>query len=142
MRAEVVVNCAGMWAREVGGWAGVSVPLQAAEHFYIVTEPIAGLAPDLPILRDADACAYFKEDAGKLLVGWFEPKAKPWGESGIPENFAFEQLPADLDHIEPLLERAMQPRAGACRARASSSSSTGRRASRRTTAICSARRPR
>jgi len=108
IRADVVVNCAGMWAREVGGWANVSVPLHAAEHFYIVTEPIPGLAAGLPVLRDADACSYFKEDTGKLLVGWFEPQAKPWGERGIPENFAFDQLPADLSHIESLFERAMQ----------------------------------
>ena len=107
VRAQVVVNCAGMWAREVGGWADVSVPLHAAEHFYIVTQPIAGLASSLPVLRDADACSYFKEDAGKLLVGWFEPQAKPWGQGGIPENFAFDQLPADLAHIEPLFAAAM-----------------------------------
>jgi len=106
--AEVVVNCAGMWAREVGGWANVTVPLHAAEHFYIVTQPIAGLASGLPILRDADACSYFKEDTGKLLVGWFEPRAKPWGEGGIPETFAFDQLPADLGHIEPLFAAAMR----------------------------------
>src|SRR2546430_3117576 len=108
VRAEVVVNCAGMWAREVGGWANVTVPLHAAEHFYIVTQPVPGLAPGLPILRDADARSYFKEDTGKLLVGWFEPRAKPWGESGIPESFAFEQLPADLGHIEPLFASAIQ----------------------------------
>jgi 4-methylaminobutanoate oxidase (formaldehyde-forming) len=108
IRADVVVNCAGMWAREVGGWVNVSVPLHAAEHFYIVTEPLPGLAPGLPILRDADGCSYFKEDTGKLLVGWFEPQAKPWGERGIPESFAFDQLPADLSHIESLFERAMQ----------------------------------
>jgi glycine cleavage system T protein len=108
VRAEVVVNCAGMWAREVGGWVNATVPLHAAEHFYIVTQPIAGLTPGLPILRDADACSYFKEDAGKLLVGWFEPQAKPWGEGGIPQDFAFDQLPADLAHIEPLFERAMR----------------------------------
>ena len=107
VRAQVVVNCAGMWAREVGGWADVSVPLHAAEHFYIVTQPIAGLSSSVPVLRDADACSYFKEDAGKLLVGWFEPQAKPWGEHGIPENFAFDQLPADLSHIEPLFAAAM-----------------------------------
>jgi 4-methylaminobutanoate oxidase (formaldehyde-forming) len=107
VRADVVVNCAGMWAREVGGWANVTVPLHAAEHFYIVTQPIAGLASGLPVLRDADACSYFKEDAGKLLVGWFEPQAKPWGETGIPEGFAFDQLPADLAHIEPLFASAM-----------------------------------
>jgi glycine cleavage system T protein len=107
VRAGVVVNCAGLWAREVGGWANVTVPLHAAEHFYIVTQPIAGLASGLPVLRDADACSYFKEDAGKLLVGWFEPQAKPWGEAGIPESFAFDQLPADLAHIEPLFASAM-----------------------------------
>ncbi len=107
VRADAVVNCAGMWAREVGGWANVTVPLHAAEHSYIVTQPIAGLASGLPILRDADACSYFKEDTGKLLVGWFEPRAKPWGEAGIPENFAFDQLPADLGHIEELFAGAM-----------------------------------
>ena len=107
VRADVVVNCAGMWAREVAGWANASVPLHAAEHFYIVTQPIRGLSSGLPILRDADACSYFKEDAGKLLVGWFEPRAKPWGEAGIPASFAFDQLPADLAHIEPLFAQAM-----------------------------------
>jgi glycine cleavage system T protein len=108
VRADVVVNCAGMWAREVGALADVSVPLHAAEHFYIVTQPIPGLPPDLPILRDADARSYFKEDAGKLLVGWFEPEAKPWGHEGIPESCAFEQLPPDLAHIEPLFAGAMR----------------------------------
>jgi len=108
VRADIVVNCAGMWAREVGEWADVSVPLHAAEHFYIVTQPIAGLPSELPILRDADACSYFKEDTGKLLVGWFEPRAKPWGTDGIPESFAFDQLPADVNHIEPLIAQAMQ----------------------------------
>jgi len=107
VRADVVVNCAGMWAREVGGWADASVPLHAAEHFYIVTQPIRELTSGLPVLRDADACSYFKEDAGKLLVGWFEPLAKPWGEGGIPASFAFDQLPADLSHIEPLFTQAM-----------------------------------
>ena len=105
--ADVVVNCAGMWARELGAKAGATVPLHAAEHFYIVTEPIAELTRHLPVLRDADGCTYFKEDAGKLLVGWFEPVAKPWGMAGIPESFSFDQLPDDLDHIEPLLEAAI-----------------------------------
>ena len=108
VQADVVVNCAGMWAHQLGAAAGVAVPLHAAEHFYIVTEPIAGLAPDLPVLRDADACSYFKEDTGKLLVGWFEPQAKPWGAGGIPDSCAFAQLPADLGHIEPLFEGAMR----------------------------------
>jgi 4-methylaminobutanoate oxidase (formaldehyde-forming) len=97
-----------MWGRELGALADAGVPLHAAEHFYIVTQPIPGLPPDLPILRDADARSYFKEDAGKLLVGWFEPEAKPWGGQGIPEGCAFEQLPADLEHIEPLFAGAMR----------------------------------
>ncbi len=106
--AKTIVNCGGMWAREIGGWVDACIPLHAAEHFYIVTEPVPGLAPGLPTLRDADGCSYFKEDTGKLLVGWFEPKAKPWGMKGIPANFSFEQLPEDLEHIEPLLAAAMR----------------------------------
>ena len=106
VEAEYVVNCAGMWGREVGAMAGVSIPLHAAEHFYIVTEPMPGLPRDLPVLRVPDECAYFKEDAGKLLVGCFEPKAKPWGMAGIPEDFCFDQLPEDLEHFAPILEAA------------------------------------
>ncbi|MEM7359519.1 MAG: FAD-dependent oxidoreductase [Pseudomonadota bacterium] len=105
--AEYVVNCAGMWAREFGRKAGVSVPLHAAEHFYVVTEPIAGLDHGLPTLRDMDAYSYFKVDAGKLLVGMFEPNAKPWGMNGIPEDFCFDELPEDFDHLAPYLEAAM-----------------------------------
>ena len=108
IRADMVVNCAGMWAHELGAQSGTTVPLHAAEHFYIVTEPMAGLHSQLPVLRDPDGCAYFKEDAGKLLVGWFEPVAKPWGMQGIPESFSFDALPDDLEHIEPLLASAMQ----------------------------------
>ncbi len=108
IQAGIVVNCAGMWARELGAKAGTTVPLHAAEHFYIVTEPIAELQRHLPVLRDADGCTYFKEDAGKLLVGWFEPVAKPWGMQGISEEFSFDQLPADFDHIEPLLAGAIK----------------------------------
>jgi len=108
IRSEFVVNCAGMWAQQLGASSGTTVPLHPAEHFYIVTEPIAGLPKNLPILRDPDSCAYFKEDAGKLLVGWFEPVAKPWGQDGIPESFEFETLPNDLEHIEPLLEAAVR----------------------------------
>jgi glycine cleavage system T protein len=106
--ADVVVNCAGMWARDFGARAGTTVPLHAAEHFYVVTEPIPGLPRHLPVLRDQDGCSYFKEDAGKLLVGWFEPVAKPWGMEGISESFSFDQLPDDLGHIEPLLEGAIR----------------------------------
>ncbi|EDP62256.1 FAD dependent oxidoreductase/aminomethyl transferase [alpha proteobacterium BAL199] len=106
--AEYVVNCAGMWGREVGRMAGVDVPLQACEHFYIVTEPIADLPRGLPVLRVPDECAYYKEDAGKILLGAFEPNAKPWGVDGIPEDFCFDQLPEDFEHFEPILERAVK----------------------------------
>ena len=105
IEADHVVNCAGMWGREVGRMAGVNVPLHACEHFYIVTEPIPGLS-QMPVLRVPDECAYYKEDAGKYLLGAFEPNAKPWGMKGIPEDFCFDQLPEDFDHFEPILERA------------------------------------
>jgi heterotetrameric sarcosine oxidase gamma subunit len=105
--AEYVVLCGGMWSRNLGRLAGVNVPLHAAEHFYVVSEPIAGLPPDLPTLRDPSGTIYAKEDAGKLLVGCFEAVAKPWGMDGIPESFCFDQLPADLEHIEPMLTHAV-----------------------------------
>ncbi|MCE2491171.1 MAG: GcvT family protein [Alphaproteobacteria bacterium] len=107
IRAEFVVDCGGMWGHEVGRMAGVNVPLHAAEHFYIMTEPIEGLSPDSPSLREQDAGVYVKEDAGKLLIGAFEKEAKPWGMAGIPEDFEFDQLPEDWDHFEPILESAL-----------------------------------
>ena len=105
IEADYVVNCAGMWGREVGKMAGVNVPLHAAEHFYIVTDSIAGLKK-LPVLRVPDECAYYKEDAGKILLGAFEPNAKPWAMDGIPEDFCFDELQEDFDHFEPILEYA------------------------------------
>ena len=106
VKADVVVNCAGMWAHEVGLMAGVDVPLHAAEHFYVVTEPM-DVPANLPVLRNMDAGAYYKEDAGKLLVGGFETKAKPWGMGGIPEDFCFDELAEDIEHFQPILEGAM-----------------------------------
>ena len=108
IEADYVVNAGGMWGREIGGMAGVAVPLHACEHFYIVTEAIEGLTQNLPVLRVPDECAYFKEDAGKILLGAFEPKSKPWGMDGIPEDFEFDSLPEDFDHFEPILERAVE----------------------------------
>ncbi|MEO0751881.1 MAG: FAD-dependent oxidoreductase [Pseudomonadota bacterium] len=103
--ADMVVNCAGMWGHEVGRMAGVNVPLHACEHFYIVTEAIEGLS-QMPVLRVPDECAYYKEDAGKMLLGAFEPVSKPWGMNGISDSFEFDQLPEDFDHFEPILENA------------------------------------
>lgn len=106
--AGTVVLAAGMWSRELAVAIGVSVPLHAAEHFYVVTEAMAEIPRDLPVLRVTDECAYYKEDAGKLLVGAFEPVAKPWGMDGIPEAFCFDSLTEDVDHFEPILDSAMR----------------------------------
>nr|WP_095597083.1 FAD-dependent oxidoreductase [Actibacterium pelagium] len=106
IECDHVVNCAGMWGHEVGRKMGVNVPLHACEHFYIVTDTVPGLT-QLPVLRVPEECAYYKEDAGKLLLGAFEPVAKPWGMNGIPEDFEFDQLPEDFDHFEPILEAAV-----------------------------------
>ncbi len=83
--------------------SGVNIPLHACEHFYLITEPIPGLTR-LPVLRVPDECAYYKEDAGKMMLGAFEPVAKPWGMDGISEDFCFDQLPEDMEHFEPILE--------------------------------------
>jgi 4-methylaminobutanoate oxidase (formaldehyde-forming) len=104
---EVVVNCAGMWARELGAMAGVAVPLHASEHFYIVTEPMPGVTADLPVLRDPDGYIYAREEVGGLLMGGFEPVAKPWGMGGIPADFSFSLLPEDWDHFRVLMEQAV-----------------------------------
>ncbi|MEN8896306.1 MAG: FAD-dependent oxidoreductase [Yoonia sp.] len=104
---DMIVNCGGMWGHEVGKMAGVNVPLHACEHFYIVTEAIEGLK-QMPVLRVPDECAYYKEDAGKILLGAFEPNAKPWAMDGIPKDFEFDQLPEDFDHFEPILEAAVE----------------------------------
>ena len=107
IRCEIFVNCTGQWARALGAKSGVSIPLHSAEHFYIVTEPIAGVHPALPVMRDPDGFIYFKEEVGGLLMGGFEPVAKPWGMDGIPDKFEFQLLPEDWDQFQPLMETAM-----------------------------------
>ncbi|MFN4153739.1 MAG: FAD-dependent oxidoreductase [Paracoccaceae bacterium] len=104
--ADVVINCGGMWGRDLAAQNGVTLPLHACEHFYLVTEPVAGLG-HLPVLRVPDECAYYKSDAGKMMLGAFEPKAKPWGMGGIRADFEFDTLPEDWDHFQPILESAM-----------------------------------
>ncbi|MGD9601448.1 MAG: FAD-dependent oxidoreductase [Gammaproteobacteria bacterium] len=106
--AEFVVNCAGMWAREVGRMAGVNVPLQAAEHYYLVSESVAGVHRELPILRDPGNSAYVREEAGKIMVGFFEPIARPWGMQGIPADFCFNDIQADWDRMMPVVEKALR----------------------------------
>ena len=104
--ADLVVNCGGMWGRDLAAASGVTLPLHACEHFYLITEPIDGLG-HLPVLRVPDECAYYKSDAGKMMLGAFEPKAKPWGMNGISEDFEFDTLPEDFEHFEPILEMGM-----------------------------------
>ncbi len=108
IESEYVVTCAGMWSHELGRQAGVNIPLHACEHFYLVTEPIPDLPSGLPTLRDTDNCIYVKEDAGRLLVGAFEPVAKPFGAGGPPTDRPFMQLDEDWDHLAPVYERACQ----------------------------------
>ena len=105
--AEFVVNCAGMWARDLGRKNAVGVPLHACEHYYLVTEPIAGLPPDLPVLRSYCDGTYWKEDAGKLLFGFAHFQAKAWATDGIPEHFEFDSLPFVEDDVMEVLELAM-----------------------------------
>ena len=107
IQSEIVINCGGMWARELAEKSKVVIPLHACEHFYIVTEPIKELG-QLPVLRVPDECAYYKEDAGKMMLGAFESRAKPWGMNGIPEDFCFDELPEDLDHFEPILSLGLK----------------------------------
>ena len=105
---EYVVLATGMWSRQIGEDIGVSIPLYPNEHFYVITEPMKDLPKDLPVLRDYNACLYLKEDAGKMLVGIFEPNAKPaFKDSGrVPDDFSFGEFPDDFDHFEPYLEKS------------------------------------
>ncbi len=105
---EKIVNCAGVWARDIGDMAGVNVPLYAAEHMYVTTEPDPSVPASLPVLRDTDGFVYVKEDAGKLLVGAFEPDAKPLPLSALPEKFEFGELQEDWDQFELPMTRAME----------------------------------
>ena len=105
--ADYVVLCTGMWTRDLAAGIGVNVPLQACEHYYVLFESVAGLESDFPVVRDYDACAYYKFDAGKLLVGAFEPNSRPWGLNGIAEDFCFDEIAGDFDHFEPILQDAM-----------------------------------
>ena len=109
IETEVVVNCAGQWAKQVADMVGVTVPLHSAEHFYVVTDQIDGTSPDLPILRDPDGYTYFKEEVGGLVVGGFEPEAKPWvSPDAIPHPFEFALLDEDWDHFSILMENALE----------------------------------
>ncbi len=107
VRCETLVNCAGQWARQFARLAGVNVPLFSAEHFYIVTGRIEGVHPMLPVMRDPDGFIYYKEEVGGLLMGGFEPQAKPWRVDPIPSDFQFQLLAEDWDQFEVLMKNAI-----------------------------------
>ena len=105
--AEIVVNCGGQWARQLGRMVGVTVPLYSCEHMYIVTEKMENVPRDLPVMRDPDGYIYFKEEVGGLLMGGFEPDAKPWNKDVIPDDFEFGMLPDDWDQFQILMDNAL-----------------------------------
>ena len=108
VEAEVVVNCAGQWAKALGDQVGIPIPMHSAEHFYVVTEEVQGVHPDMPIMRDPDGYTYFKEEVGGLVIGGFEPVAKPWvAPDQIPYPFEFALLEEDWEHFSVLMESAM-----------------------------------
>ena len=107
IEAEFVVNCAGMWARQLGESSGVNIPNQAAEHYYLITDEIKELHGDLPVLEDPSSYGYFREEVGGLMVGMFEPVCAPWNVGRIPQDFSFGEIPPDWDRMTPYLEKAM-----------------------------------
>ena len=107
VECEVVVNCAGMWARQLGERTGVTIPLQAAEHYYLLTEPVEGVSPDWPVLEDPARFGYFREEGGGLMLGLFEAECAPWRVEGVPPDFSFGVLPPDWERMSPYLEAAM-----------------------------------
>jgi 4-methylaminobutanoate oxidase (formaldehyde-forming) len=107
IECEVVVNCAGQWARDVGQMVGANVPLVSVQHQYLITEAIPGISRGLPTLRDPDRLTYYKEDVGGLVMGGYEPNPKPWAVDGFPEGFNFRLLQPDWDHFQPIMELAM-----------------------------------
>jgi len=116
IEAEIVVLASGMWTRHLAAQIGVNVPLQACEHFYIVTEPIDGVETGMPTLRDPENYTYFKEETGKIMAGFFEPRGKVWRMDEVPRDFSFQSLPEDWEHIGPIFEKAIHrvPALGEC----------------------------
>lgn len=107
IQAEYVVNCAGMWAREFGALAGVNIPNQAAEHYYLITEPFKDLPKKLPVLEDPSCYGYYREETGGFMIGLFEPVCAPWQVDGIPKNFSFAEIEPDWERMGPFVEKAM-----------------------------------
>jgi glycine cleavage system aminomethyltransferase T/glycine/D-amino acid oxidase-like deaminating enzyme len=107
IECEYVVNCAGMWARQLGAQSGVSIPLQSAEHYYLITEKLAGMSASLPVLEDPESYGYFREEVGGLMIGLFEPVCAPWKVEGVPNDFSFGEITPDWERMGPYVEKAM-----------------------------------
>ncbi|MBW1802841.1 MAG: GcvT family protein, partial [Deltaproteobacteria bacterium] len=107
IQCEYVVNCAGMWARQLGDMAGVNIPNQAAEHYYVITEKLKDLPPNMPILEDPSHHGYYREEVGGIMVGLFEPVCAPWSIKSVPENFSFGEINPDWERMGPFVEKAM-----------------------------------
>lgn len=107
IQTDYVVNCAGMWARQFGEMVGVNIPNQAAEHYYLITEEIKDLPPNMPVLEDPSHYGYFREEVGGMMVGLFEPVCAPWNIKQIPDHFSFGEISPDWDRMTPFLEKAM-----------------------------------
>src|ERR1051326_282160 len=107
IECEAIINCAGMWGRQLGDAAGVTIPLQAAEHYYLITEPFEGMHGDLPVLEDPSSYGYFREEGAGLMIGLFEAVCAPWNVGRIPQSFSFGEIPPDWDRMGPYLEKAM-----------------------------------
>ena len=108
IETELVVNACGIWARQFGALAGVHVPLQAAEHYYLLTDTVPGLDQDLPVIEDPESYGYYRPEGDGMLVGLFEPVGVPWSLDGVPRNFSFGKLPPDWERMEPFLDKAME----------------------------------
>ncbi len=107
IECEYVVVCAGMWTRQLAAKAGVNVPLQSAEHYYLITDKIPEIDPKWPVLEDPASYGYFREEVGGLMVGLFEPVCAPWKVEGVPEDFSFGEITPDWDRMGPYVEKAM-----------------------------------
>lgn len=105
--AEVVINCGGMWARELAAQSGVNVPLQSAEHYYLITDAIEGLSPSCPVIEDPGSHGYYREEVGGLMIGLFEPVCAPWKVGGVPQDFSFGEIDPDWERMMPYVEKAM-----------------------------------
>ena len=107
IEAELVVNCTGIWARQLGDGIGVNVPLQAAEHYYLITEQMPGLTASMPVIEDPASHGYYREEVGGLMIGLFEPVCAPWHVDAIPDDFSFGEIDPDWDRMGPYVEKAM-----------------------------------